>query len=276
MFHRHTSIIVLITASALLSACGGSKVQKGGSDYGPSKPVDVSGVKEPVPKVEPKSKYGNPKSYVVFGKRYHVLNSSHGYSETGLASWYGKKFHGRRTSSGETYDMYQMTAAHKSLPLPTYVRVENLENGKDIIVRVNDRGPFHEGRIIDLSYTAASKLDVIRKGTARVRVTAIDPANPAPHTVADARPATEATVYKSSAEGIYVQVGAFSVKQNAINMQNKLSGMSSHLVTIHPVKQEGAILYKVKVGPIFHIDLVDQVVASLGKMGIEGYQIISN
>ena len=102
--------------------------------------------------MEPKSRYGNPESYVVFGKRYYVKDSSKGYVETGIASWYGTKFHGRRTSSGETYDMYAMTAAHKTLPLPTYVEVTNLNNGRSIIVKVNDRGRFHEIRIIDLSY----------------------------------------------------------------------------------------------------------------------------
>ena len=130
-----------------------------------------------MPKVESKSKYGNPKSYVVFGKRYYVKDSAKGYVEQGIASWYGTKFHGRRTSSGETYDMYAMTAAHKTLPLPTYARVTNLENGRSVMVKVNDRGPFHQNRIIDLSYSAATRLGIVKTGTGRVEVEAIDPRN---------------------------------------------------------------------------------------------------
>jgi len=129
----------------------------------------------PVPKVEPRSRYGNPSSYVVFGKRYYTLPESDGYVERGIASWYGKKFHGSRTSSREPYDMYAMTAAHTQLPLPTYVQVTNLKNGRKIIVRVNDRGPFHQNRLIDLSYTAAVKLDIVREGTGLVEVRALDP-----------------------------------------------------------------------------------------------------
>jgi len=135
-------------------------------------------VADAVPKVEPKSKYGNPESYVVFGKRYYTKDSSKGYVERGLASWYGKKFHGRRTSSGEPYNMYAMTAAHKTLPLPCYARVTNMANGRSAVVRINDRGPFHGSRIIDLSYSAARKLGVVAKGTAMVEVRAIDPRQP--------------------------------------------------------------------------------------------------
>jgi rare lipoprotein A len=128
-----------------------------------------------VPRPELKSRIGNPDSYVVFGERYRVLDTSAGFVEEGIASWYGEPFHGRRTSSGETYDMHQLTAAHKHLPLPTYALVTNLENGRRIVVRVNDRGPFHGSRIIDLSYAAAKELDMIGPGTARVEVRALDP-----------------------------------------------------------------------------------------------------
>jgi rare lipoprotein A len=126
-----------------------------------------------VPRAEPRSKRGNPSSYVVFGKRYFVLATAAGYLERGAASWYGPGFQGSPTSSGEKYDMYAMTAAHKTLPLPAYVRVTNLNNGKSVVVRVNDRGPFVAGRIIDLSYTAAAKLDMVRAGTAPVEVQAL-------------------------------------------------------------------------------------------------------
>ena len=135
-------------------------------------------IPDAVPKVEPLSRYGNPPYYEVFGKRYYVLSSSVAYLERGVASWYGPGFHQVRTSSGETYDMYAMTAAHKTLPLPAYVRVTNLENGKSVVVRVNDRGPFVGNRIIDLSYTAAARLDMLRNGTAMVEVRGIDPQAP--------------------------------------------------------------------------------------------------
>jgi rare lipoprotein A len=135
----------------------------------------VSAVPDAVPKAEVKTRSGNPESYEIDGEEYRVMDTSEGYRETAVASWYGQAFQGRRTSSGEPYDMYQMTAAHKTLPIPTYVRVTNLENGRSVVVRVNDRGPFIAGRIIDLSLVAAQKLDMVRDGTARVEVVALDP-----------------------------------------------------------------------------------------------------
>jgi rare lipoprotein A len=141
-------------------------------------PVIPQAVPDAVPRVEPRSRTGNPPFYEVFGKRYYVLSSSVAYVERGVASWYGPGFHKVRTSTGEVYDMYGMTAAHKTLPLPAYVRVTNLQNGRSVLVRVNDRGPFVGNRIIDLSYTAASRLDMLRNGTAMVEVRAIDPSVP--------------------------------------------------------------------------------------------------
>lgn len=158
----------------LLAGCAGN----GNKDSAPTNPPDLSNIPDAVPKVEPKSKYGNPASYVVFGKRYYTKKSNKNHVERGLASWYGRKFHGRRTSSGERYDMYAMTAAHKSLPLPTYARVTNVENGRTAVVKINDRGPFHGNRIIDLSYSAAHKLGVVARGTAMVEVKTIDPSRP--------------------------------------------------------------------------------------------------
>ena len=136
---------------------------------------DVHLIPEPEVRAEPRSKYGNRSPYTVLGKRYTVRDSAAGYDEVGIASYYGKKFHGRRTSNLEVYDMYAFTAAHKSLPLPSYARVTNLSNGKSVVVRVNDRGPFHEGRIIDLSYAAAVKIGLDRSGTARVEVVGLSP-----------------------------------------------------------------------------------------------------
>lgn len=137
---------------------------------------DLSRLPDPVPVAEPRSKTGNPPSYHVMGRTYHVLDSAAGFEQTGLASWYGRKFHGRRTSSGEPYDMLELTAAHTTLPIPTYVEVVNLDNQRRVIVRVNDRGPFHDDRIIDLSYAAAVKLGFAELGTARVRVSSLDAA----------------------------------------------------------------------------------------------------
>ncbi|AFL75674.1 septal ring lytic transglycosylase RlpA family protein [Thiocystis violascens] len=159
---------------ALLSGCASQVEQTDDDDI----PPHIARIPDAVPRVEPLSKSGNPESYVVFGKRYRTQRSSRGYVERGLASWYGKPFHGRKTSSGETYDMHAMSAAHKTLPLPTYARVTNVENGRSIVIRINDRGPFHGPRLIDLSHTAAVKLGVVKTGTAMVEVRAIDPKRP--------------------------------------------------------------------------------------------------
>ena len=149
-------------------------------------PPALDGVPDAVPRIEPRARSGNPPFYDVFGKRYYVLSSSVGYWERGVASWYGPGFHKVRTSTGELYDMYGMTAAHRTLPLPAYVRVTNLQNGRSVVVRVNDRGPFVGNRIIDLSYTAAAKLDMLRNGTAMVEIRTIDPTVPPPAITASA------------------------------------------------------------------------------------------
>ena len=147
----------------------------GVADSAPDAEIDVSLIPEPEVVAEPRSRYGNRSTYSVLGKKYHVLDDAEGYVEEGLASYYGTKFHGRKTSNMEVYDMYAFTAAHKTLPLPSYARVTNLDNGKTVVVRVNDRGPFHKGRIIDLSYAAAIKLGITHAGTGRVEVRALLP-----------------------------------------------------------------------------------------------------
>ena len=203
--------ILFIVVLTGLSACSAISIITQEKDSGPPPgSVDISSVPDAVPKVEPKSKYGNPSSYVVLGKRYYVMNDSKGFVERGIASWYGKKFHGRRTSNGETYDMYAMTAAHKNLPLPTYVEVTNLKNRRRVIVRVNDRGPFHENRIIDLSYTAAAKLDIISTGTGWVEIRAIDPVTYARSGTPSGTPPPDA---RQKLPGIYIQVGIFTTRQ---------------------------------------------------------------
>lgn len=156
-------------------------------------PRNVDRIPDAVPKVEPMARRGN-KTYQVYGKTYHPLTSSKNYRETGLASWYGTKFHGNSTSSGEPYDLYAMTAAHRTLPLPTYARVTNTRNGKSIIVKINDRGPFHSNRLIDLSYAAARKLGIYGHGTGHVTVEAIDPKHLHPANM----PVTQASTKKST------------------------------------------------------------------------------
>lgn len=169
--------ITLITL-CFLSGCA-HHIEKPIVDGPPLNPKCVDHIPDAQPKSEPLSRYGNPASYEVFGKKYHVLpKTKHGHTQTGMASWYGSKFHGKRTSSGEPYDLYGMTAAHKHLPLPTYVKVKNLKNDREIVVKVNDRGPFVDDRIIDLSYAAAKKLGIFEFGTAPVSVTVIDPMHP--------------------------------------------------------------------------------------------------
>ncbi|MHB1240174.1 MAG: septal ring lytic transglycosylase RlpA family protein [Gammaproteobacteria bacterium] len=169
---RHTSLgWVLIWAGALLlTGCGTMPLR---SDGGPSRPVDVAAIPNAVPRVEPLSRFGNPSSYVVYGRRYYVMASSEGFVQRGIASWYGTKFYGRRTASGEPYNMYAMTAAHRTLPIPTFIRVTNLRNHRWVIVRVNDRGPFARNRILDLSWAAAAKLGMLGQGTAPVATRAI-------------------------------------------------------------------------------------------------------
>jgi rare lipoprotein A len=158
--------VLIVAALLMLSGCGGVS----GVKPEPRRPAPIAPGDD-----APRSKYGNPESYEVYGETYHVLPTARGYSERGMASWYGEDFHGKRTSSGEPYNMHAMTAAHKTLPLPSYVRVTNLQNRREIIVRVNDRGPFHDDRLIDLSFAAATELGVVRSGTTEVEVTAVDP-----------------------------------------------------------------------------------------------------
>ncbi len=256
-----------------------------------------------VPRHEPRSKYGNPKSYVVFGKRYYTLPSSQGFVQRGIASWYGKKFHGRRTSSGETYDMYAMTAAHTQLPLPTYVQVTNLKNGRQVVLRVNDRGPFHGNRIIDLSYSAARKLDIIREGTGLVEVRALDPhnyrannsLNRKDYSVKEKNTKQQETIEQqavyssednvedtvddtatvsSSDPKLFIQVGAFGERKNADQLMNQLSPLNLGKVFVSSVIQNSQQLHRVRIGPISNVELVDKTVAQLTSMGMKDHQVV--
>ena len=241
------SALMLVAVLAGCSSSGGRYAVE--QDYGPSKAVDVSNVPDAVPRVEPKSRGGNKSPYTVLGKSYYVMASAQGYRERGVASWYGKKFHGHKTSNGETYNMYAMSAAHKSLPLPSYVQVTNVKNGRKVVVRVNDRGPFHGGRIIDLSYAAASKLDMLGAGTAQVEVVAIDPR--AWNGSASSVVAASAPVPKPAAAGRYLQVGAFGLQSSAEESRNQLQSMlPGYQVRIVPLKRSDRTLYRVQVGPV--------------------------
>lgn len=233
-------------------------------DDAPLNPQDVSGIPNAVPRHEPLSRYGNPASYVVYGKRYHTLPSSKGYRKRGLASWYGTKFHGKRTSSGEPYDLYGMTAAHKTLPLPTYVEVTNLRNDRSVIVKVNDRGPFHDDRLIDLSYTAAVKLDIVGHGTGQVEVAAIDPGTPATGVAAPIAPAPA-----SQDTVLYLQVGAFSNRENAERLQRKIQDGDIGSVRIVESPGDNGTFYKVQVGPLSGTTELDQAARSLESLGID-------
>jgi len=255
----------------LLFSCGRLDKVLTPGDSAPKSKIDVTTIPNAVPKSESKSRYGNPSSYVVFGKRYYVMDSSKGYAEKGIASWYGTKFHGRRTSSGETYDMYAMTAAHKTLPLPTYVRVTNLNNKKFVILKVNDRGPFHENRIIDLSYTAAIKLDIIKNGTGLVEVRAIEPGAPIKNVQSD-----DSKKNISQSTGFYIQVGTFSKLENAEILKRKLNSFGDNLIKISSVVVSDNTLYRVRIGPFNDAKDSDSIVSKLSSFGIFEYRIVTN
>jgi rare lipoprotein A len=178
LFTREIKRLVVALILVFISAC--SYFPKEPQDGAPPKPIDVSHVRDAQPAPVVRTRAGNAKVYTVLGKTYRTMESSAGYRERGVASWYGTKFHGRRTANGEVYDMLAMTAAHKTLPIPSYVRVTHVENGRSIVVRINDRGPFHDNRIIDLSYAAARKLGVDVTGTALVDVVDVTPSNNSP------------------------------------------------------------------------------------------------
>ncbi|MEZ5465887.1 MAG: septal ring lytic transglycosylase RlpA family protein [Lysobacteraceae bacterium] len=225
------------------------------ADSAPEHAPDLSDLVEPTPRAEPRARYGNHSPYKVLGKTYRVMDSARGYVERGVASWYGKKFHGRPTSSFEPYDMYAFTAAHKTLPLPTYVRVTNLENQRSVVLRVNDRGPFVADRIIDLSYAAAMRLGVVERGTAMVEVRALDVSDPDHPGVPE--PAPESTVTAAPAR-IWLQLGSFSDRRNAERLQRQLQARFGGEPVIQAASLNGRRLFRVRMGPWEHAsDAVD-------------------
>ena len=256
-------------------------------DSGPPAPVDVSHISEPVPRVEPRTRAGNSNPYKVLGKTYYLVQDPAGYKEKGVASWYGRKFHGKRTANGEIYSMYGMTAAHRTLPIPSYVRVTNLKNNRSTIVRVNDRGPFHGNRIIDLTYAAAKKLGFEKLGTAEVLVEYIDPAAHGKTTVAStkeadvkvaslqnraeqnraeqnrAEPPAPAPTNPAGYEippNTFLQVGAFTLEKSALALRQKLSDLTAYPVVVRKPEVStgtGDQFFRVRIGPLKdNLDLV--------------------
>ncbi len=220
---------------------------------------------------------GNPPFYEVFGQRYYVLASSQGFRERGVASWYGKKFHGRLTSNGDVYDMHAMTAAHKTLPLPTRVRVRNLKNGRSVIVKVNDRGPFVDNRIIDLSYAAATELDMIREGTALVEIEVMT--NPATTTasivtVSDTK-SYDLQTSETEADNLFLQVGAFGEQANAQQLLERLHGSGFSNAVIHSDTARVPSMFRVRLGPITNVAEYDALVEKMATLRIMDMHLVS-
>lgn len=201
-------------------------------------PPNIVNTPNAIPKPEPRSRYGNPDEYEALGKTYHVMRSAKGFTQRGYASWYGRKFQGHRTASGEPYDMFKMTAAHKTLPIPSYVRVTDLDNDRSVIVRINDRGPFHHGRIIDLSYAAAAKLQMLGVGSAPVQITAISPGAEAVKPI----------------PGQYLQAGAFADPVGAVAMREKLSALGIRDIELTNDAEGSKVVHRVLVGPFSTVE----------------------
>jgi rare lipoprotein A len=295
--------LTLLAPVLLVSACAHGPRRANPNASAPTvrsaQALDVAAIPEPVPREEPRSAAGNPPFYEVAGHRYIVLASAAGYHERGVASWYGSDFHGLRTATGERYDMFAITAAHRTLPIPCYARVTNLSNGHSVVVRINDRGPFVANRIIDLSYTAALKLDMIRNGTAFVQVEALTPATPAataalpvttpaasaasvgvsnvPAVTAPLEPAASAppqlAAPATAASGhFYIQVGAYAQADNAHRAAQRLRDAGlEHVFTLSPATDQP--LQRVRIGPISSVQEFDQLIARLTALGFLGARL---
>ena len=244
--------------------------KKGGGYYlddgpGDNPPANLDAIPDAEPKVEPLHRFAN-RPYSVLGKTYTPDTRLKPYKETGVASWYGRRYHGQKTSIGEIYDMYGMTAAHPTLALPSYVRVTNLKNGKSVVVRVNDRGPFHSDRLIDLSYTAAYKLGVLAGGSTRGEVETIDPANysaaATPLSENAPPPIAPAETQAKAAGGHYIQLGAFGAQENAEAFRGKLKGELAQLADKLQIHPSGG-LFRVRAGPFQTLAEASQIAAEI-------------
>jgi rare lipoprotein A len=271
-------IIRWVTAAALLciTACSSSPAPPAATnpnagrysisqDRAPNLDVDLSAIPEVIPEPLIRSRTGNRSPYTVLGKTYNVLPTEEGYNEVGVASWYGEKFHGHKTSNGETFDMYRVSAAHKSLPIPSFMRVTNLDNNRSIVVRVNDRGPFHGDRIVDLSYAAAMKLDYAERGTARVLLESIVASGyQQDGPVASRQVSNSVTLSLNNQSENYLQVGAFSELSAARELSNRLRSMTDRPVFIRSVESQGkGVLYRVRVGPVNDPNEIQQITQSV-------------
>jgi rare lipoprotein A len=281
-FILHPSSFILCAAlAAALSGCGSAPSReapiakappapRGGGYYlddgpGASPPADIDGIQDAVPRLEP-VRSATSRPYTVMGRSYTPMTSLQPYTARGIATWYGRRYHGKQTSSGEIYDMYAMTAAHTTLPIPSYARVTHLANGKSVVVRINDRGPFVEGRIIDLSYTAAHKLGVLAGGSAMVEVEAIIPGRASvtptvapfraepepvvtlPAAVVDPPPPTPPSIPVTADAGrYYLQLGAFGSRENAENFLARLQSSLGAADNLHIHARDQ--LYRVHAGP---------------------------
>jgi len=249
----------LLAGVLLLHGCTTSRYQHQ-YDFTPEAIEDIAAIKDPEPVSEPRSSLGNPERYTVLGKEYQVMADADGFTQSGIASWYGMKFHGHQTSNGEIFDVYKMTAAHKTLPLPSYVRVTRTDNGESVVVRVNDRGPFHEGRIIDLSYAAAVKLGVHELGTAPVKIEVLK------------APLSQAVRW--------VQAGALSNPDAAEKLSKKLKEVSDTVsngewdVGIFPKTSGELTLHRVRVGPVPE-NKVPDLLTALEANGISNTVLLS-
>ena len=263
MNKRENTFLILIIF--ILSACSSGRYQDT-HDSTPSRLPNTVELKDATPRGEAHSRGGN-KNYQVRGINYKVLSSAQGFEQTGTASWYGKKFHGHLTSNGEIYDMYAMSAAHKNLPLPTYLKVTNLANNKSVIVRVNDRGPFHQSRIIDLSYSAAYKLDMLKTGTAKVQVSAITEfggkakkaSSQITNKKVDSHSFKQDSTQVLTQEKYYIQVFATSKHELAKKTANALS--KKHSQTVNYPKENG--IYRIQIGPIINTATLNKLLEEL-------------
>jgi rare lipoprotein A len=252
----------------------------------PQPPPDVLAIPDAVPRIEPRGTRGNPPFYEVFGKRYYVLANSEGHVERGIASWYGPGFHAASTSLGEPYDMYAMTAAHKTLPIPCYAEVTNTQNGRRVVVRINDRGPFVGDRIIDLSYTAAAKLDMLRAGTAPVEIRIITPRGGGTTMAGSAlpvqtpaapppRPAVTVVNAPAGPAPMFIAAGVFADHENARRRVETLLAAGIELASLDELPRSTRALHRVRVGPIGSVEEFDRLMAKLRELGIPDARLLT-
>lgn len=287
--NRKTYLTFLTTfmVASLLGGCASSPETDSSSRYtleqdrAPAGDFDASGLDNAVPVYEAPRRAGNKSPYTVWGKQYHVLDSNDGYVARGTASWYGEKFHGHKTSNGETFDMYAMTAAHKSLRIPGYARVTNLDNGRSVIVRVNDRGPFHSDRIIDLSYAAAKKLGYQARGTARVEVAAITvkpdgamflagkPFVPGERGSYADSPVRASGDMAGDNRSLFVQLGSFSSRDPAVKLLNQVRAVLENPMRVRAIDTASGRFHRVQVGPFSDEDSARRTQSILEARGFD-------